>query len=122
MVVKATMLLLSAGIILGSFSVALGQTAPAVYVDIYEVGGLADGYITEEGTYVTIPIRFKNVDEARTSIINAFKIVGDGVTWDSVTGAWNAWYPWDLQMAIELTMFPPFFDQDLSITYFENGI
>ncbi|UCE25035.1 MAG: putative Ig domain-containing protein [Candidatus Zixiibacteriota bacterium] len=107
-----------------SFSVGFGQYyEPAVYVDVYEIEGLSGGHIPM-GATITIPVRFKNIDEPRTAISNGYKFTAvDGeVTWADLTGQWNPAYPWDWPHAIELGVFPPFFDQILWINEFDDTI
>ena len=105
-------------------AVAVGQThtVPTVFVDVDEVEGLTpDGKIPDGGTIV-IPIRFFNMDASRTFIKNYYEILTDDASWSGISAAWNPEYPWDWSLAIQLGIFPPYFDQGLFIHYAENQV
>ena len=116
---KATVLLVSAILVLGTFGLASGQ---AVFVDVNEVGGLVDGMIPETGCDLVVPVRFTNEGEARTAISNGFYFASDAVTFGAVSGAWNPAYPWDWPMAIALGIYTPYFDQGLFTNLFDDGV
>jgi hypothetical protein len=120
---KAATLVIAVILTLATFGVAGAQDGPSVYVNVNEILGLtADMRIPVGGTTLRIPVRYQNVDEARTYITNGYKIVTDNVTIGSVTGEWNPDYPWDWPHAINLGIFPPYFDQGLFINYFTGGL
>ncbi|UCG63146.1 MAG: hypothetical protein JSV52_07665 [Candidatus Zixiibacteriota bacterium] len=88
---------------------------PAIYVDVNEVEGLVHGQIPNGGT-ITIPIRFVNVDELRTSISNGYRFYSDNVTWTGLAAAWNPNHPWDWNFAEQLGCIP------VECAYFDLGL
>ncbi|UCE25038.1 MAG: hypothetical protein JSU74_03030 [Candidatus Zixiibacteriota bacterium] len=92
---------------------------PAVLIDLNEIEGLdPTGFIPADPEDLVIPIRFVNVDEARTAISNGFEFRGDGVTYSDISAEWNPAFPWDWPHAVELGVFPPYFDLGTFINYF----
>ena len=118
---KCKQLILIVALVLGSFSLASGQN---VWVDMNEVQGLTEeGLLPAEGTTnLIIPVHFTNNSEARSCISNGFVFTSDNVTFGAVDGYWNDSYPWDLDRAMQLMIFPPFFDVGLFTNYFEDGV
>ncbi|UCE25037.1 MAG: hypothetical protein JSU74_03025 [Candidatus Zixiibacteriota bacterium] len=102
-------------VILTSFTFASAQYyEPAVFVNLDEVEGLTpNGHIPDGGT-ITIPVRFKNVDEARTHVSNGYKFTDpyyNQIAWDDLTGQWNPAYPWTV-----------YFDYGVYINEFDDVI
>ncbi len=96
---------------------------PAVYIEASEVQGLdPTGFIPDGPVNLVIPIRFVNVDEARTVISNGFDFRGDGVTYSSISAEWNPAFPWSWQQAIMLGIYPPYFDWGIWFNYFDYGV
>lgn len=115
-------------LMLGSLSVTHGQSPlPAVWLDPTEVQGLdANGNIPGDGGDLVFPIRFTNVDEARTAVSNGYHFIADGVTWDNLTAEWNPAFPSNWDLAFIIGCYPPYcypyFDQGTFINYFDNGV
>ncbi len=132
--IKATVLLVSAILVLGTFGLASGQ---AVFVNMDEVGGLVDGFIPEAGADLVIPVHFMNSTDLVTCISNGFDFSSDKVTFGPIDTVglvtWNPAYPWDLAHAIQLwidggmvTPFPTnadaYFDMMTSVNLIPNGL
>ena len=117
---KATVLLISAIFVLGSFGLASGQ---AVFVDVTEVVGLNGDLEIPEGipTDLVIPVRFTNAIEDRSCISNGYVFASDNVNFGVVSGEWNPAYPWNMELGFPLMLYP-WFDQGTFINYFENGV
>ncbi|UCE23346.1 MAG: hypothetical protein JSU74_08550 [Candidatus Zixiibacteriota bacterium] len=119
---KAAVLL--AAMVLVSFTgVAAQYFEPAVFVNVDEVEGLVGGMIPAGGVEnLVVPVRFINIDDARTAISNGFYFarVG-GADFTGVVGEWNPGYPWDWPHAMELGVYPPYFDQGIFTNPFTDG-
>ena len=96
---------------------------PAVYIEASEIQGLdPTGFIPDGPVDLVIPIRFVNIGEARTAISNGFEFRGDGVTYSSISAEWNPAFPWGWPQAVELGIFPPYFDWGVWFNYFDHGV
>ncbi|UCG61437.1 MAG: hypothetical protein JSV52_14125 [Candidatus Zixiibacteriota bacterium] len=88
-------------------SVSAQEPSPAVFVNVDEVGGLtAEGRIPIGGTDLTIPVRFHNVDDARTFIRNAYYFQSSAVTIEDISVKWNDEYMWGFEQAYYLDCLP----------------
>ena len=117
---RAKVFLVVSVLVLGAFVLASGQN---IFVDVSEIQGLDEnGLIPPEGCDLVIPVRFTNTGEARSCISNGFQFTSDGITFTGIEGAWNPAYPWNLEMAVALMQFPPYFDVGLYTNYFDNGV
>ncbi len=84
-------------LILASFAVGQADDyyEPAIFVNLDEVEGLTPYGLIPDGGTITIPVRFKNVDEPRTAISNGYKFSSpfNQISWSDLTGEWNPAYP-----------------------------
>jgi hypothetical protein len=86
---KAAVLLMSALMVLASFSLVAAQSVTLDHAD-----GVVDGVITP-GENVTFYIRLTNGDVAQPGINNGFRVYSDeGVTWSPMVGTINPAYNW----------------------------
>ncbi|UCG61436.1 MAG: hypothetical protein JSV52_14120 [Candidatus Zixiibacteriota bacterium] len=111
-----------------AFTADAQQPLPAVWVDMSEVTGVLPGTnVIVDGSLVSIPIRFTNVDQARTAISNGFYFHGSGVSIDSISVKWNGAYPWGVEEALLLGCYPweecyAWFDYTTVESYIDKGL
>ncbi len=109
---KAAVLLISAVMVLASFSLVAAQSITIDHVDgLNASGGIDDGAV------LTFHMRLTGDANAHFVISNGFEVAGDGLNWGGMTAALNPAYKWDLSFG-----FPCFFDLGMFINYFADGV
>ncbi len=109
---KAAVLLISAVMVLASFSLVAAQSITVDHVD-----GLVSATEFEDGAVLTFHMRLTGDANAHFVISNGFEVAGDGLNWGGMTAALNPAYKWDLSFG-----FPCFFDLGMFINYFADGV
>ncbi|MEW6413294.1 MAG: hypothetical protein AB1483_12630 [Candidatus Zixiibacteriota bacterium] len=109
---KAAVLLISAVMVLASFSLVSAQSVVVDHVDGLNAGGGID-----DGAVLTFYMRLTGDATPHYVISNGFRVYGDGLEWGGMTGTLNPAYKWDLSFG-----FPCFFDLGMFINYFADGV